>query len=1003
MSQASRTRNKPKTPAPNSQSNNPQAPTGKNGADTLPEDTRGESDAPEHVSPEPSSGEEGVNNTRVNNEERNARDKGFCFWQLPGKSGGGELGKQAQRPGIAQLPPILPSDKKKKTKRRKHRRHRDSSSSSSDSSDSDDKEIPFFLTPENLVEATPAHLRNNPAYLALAPTITRAKPGYYLSNDCCHQTELLRRFYKDNKRKAKRIREENPAPTISEPIWKKIIANDFVDLEELPGTYYYTEGKHQKNSQTITSFVDWDDRFDTYTRAVGIYYPHRLVELNGYRQYIRELARQFVFNSILPYDTAVRKHTAENRNAELTTPPPVITNVFQTNFRPLQRQDNQNRIGRTGRQQGTCWAYNSADSCLNSACQYLHRCQNCNRTGHPIATCRRLQASSREGREDRRPNQKNSGNQQQHAGHKINWGFPTANNILTDNTEPYLESVYISETMTPPPHPPLTLAEQKIHSELAPNIRKLASPVRLDRLLYLLRDHPNKPLVEWLRQVFTEGCRLGVGKERQPQHSKNLPSLDTDPEATAEFLKEQVERGFLIGPLSENPHPLSVISPAGFVPKPGSRVGRLINHLSFPRGASINDAIEPDDFRTHYEGLGTLLRWVRHLGKGSIWWSFDIRDAYKLIPVHPVDRLWQVLCIQGKYYVMPVLNFGGRSSPAIFDTFAHALNWILVHHGVPVSIHYLDDFNQGCPASGRDLATHWFHLTMSILDFLGIPVKQEKTQPPPARPLKALGVTIDTMMMSVSLPEEKCHSMVQQLMSMHNRDWIFIDEVRSLIGRLLWFAQVLPLGRLYTQALIGKLKGQPRRHCYLSSRIRADFDWWIVILSRWSGTRLLEDKFWQDAAMVGLVCDASSTGGGFKFENLWAAWTWTAPTDSQHINWKELATILILIKTLGPRLGRLKILIASDNLGNVEAVNKGYFKENHLNDLLKEIHLEQSIYNCRVRLRHITTKQNFVADLLSRGRIPQIRALFPTSKHLEPITTPAIAISPLYPIERTGI
>ena len=72
--------------------------------------------------------------------------------------------------------------------------------------------------------------------------------------------------------------------------------------------------------------------------------------------------------------------------------------------------------------------------------------------------------------------------------------------------------------------------------------------------------------------------------------------------------------------------------------------------------------------------------------------KIDVESAYRLIPVHPEDRWLQAVEWQGSYYVDPMLPFGLRSAPKIFNAVADALEWCLRDRGIRHIYHYLDDF-----------------------------------------------------------------------------------------------------------------------------------------------------------------------------------------------------------------------------------------------------------------------------------------------------------------------
>ena len=67
--------------------------------------------------------------------------------------------------------------------------------------------------------------------------------------------------------------------------------------------------------------------------------------------------------------------------------------------------------------------------------------------------------------------------------------------------------------------------------------------------------------------------------------------------------------------------------------------------------------------------------------------------AYRLIPIHPMDRSFLGKMWQGEVYVDCRLQFGFSPAPAVFSAIAKALEWNLQSRGVHNHIHYLDDFS----------------------------------------------------------------------------------------------------------------------------------------------------------------------------------------------------------------------------------------------------------------------------------------------------------------------
>ena len=133
-------------------------------------------------------------------------------------------------------------------------------------------------------------------------------------------------------------------------------------------------------------------------------------------------------------------------------------------------------------------------------------------------------------------------------------------------------------------------------------------------------------------------------------------------------------------------------------------------HLSAPAGKSVNDGIPPDEFSLHYSSVDDAVTILLHLGRGTLMAKFDLKAAFRMIPVHPAD--WNLVGMhwQGQSYVDTCLPFGLRSAPFLFNEYATAIEWIMTHnYQLCHLIHYLDDFFLAAPPhSGccqRDLDT----------------------------------------------------------------------------------------------------------------------------------------------------------------------------------------------------------------------------------------------------------------------------------------------------------
>ena len=119
---------------------------------------------------------------------------------------------------------------------------------------------------------------------------------------------------------------------------------------------------------------------------------------------------------------------------------------------------------------------------------------------------------------------------------------------------------------------------------------------------------------------------------------------------------------------------------------------RLITDLSYSLGYSVNDAIDSASCSLVYTTVENVVQRAMHLSRGALMAKVDIESAYRLIPVHLQDRPLLGISWKGLTFVDPMLPFGLRSAPKIFNAMADAIHWCIEQQGVEHADHYLDDF-----------------------------------------------------------------------------------------------------------------------------------------------------------------------------------------------------------------------------------------------------------------------------------------------------------------------
>ena len=106
--------------------------------------------------------------------------------------------------------------------------------------------------------------------------------------------------------------------------------------------------------------------------------------------------------------------------------------------------------------------------------------------------------------------------------------------------------------------------------------------------------------------------------------SQNLKSAKDNPTSVTEKLSKELTAGRIVGPFDVPPfHPFRV-SPLGIISKKSPGEFRLIHHLSYPAGSSVNDGIPKELATVRYATIDDAIRLIKSLGKGCFLAKTDI-------------------------------------------------------------------------------------------------------------------------------------------------------------------------------------------------------------------------------------------------------------------------------------------------------------------------------------------------------------------------------------------
>ena len=351
--------------------------------------------------------------------------------------------------------------------------------------------------------------------------------------------------------------------------------------------------------------------------------------------------------------------------------------------------------------------------------------------------------------------------------------------------------------------------------------------------------------------------------------------------------------------------------------------------------------------------------------------KIDIESAYRLIPVHPTDRPLQAMEWNGQIYIDPMLPFGLRSAPKLFNAVADALEWYLRQRGIQHVFHYLDDFIVVARPATPDCAEAVGTIDETCAR-LGIPIAEHKRDGPTTC-LTFLGIEIDTIAAQLRLPADKLGCLQTTLSNWGNRKACLRRELESKIGLLNHACKVVWAGRSFLRRMLDllhtlpmhPLKPHPVR---LNREFRSDLAWWGIFVEQWNGISFLTPP--AHLPILQLASDASGTWGcGALHGSGWFQVQWDQQAAALQIMEKELIPIVLACAVWGPQWHKHRVRCLCDNQAVVAALYSRTCRNSHCMHLLRALAFVEAQHAFHLQPEYIDTRANHLADDLSRDNL----------------------------------
>lgn len=300
--------------------------------------------------------------------------------------------------------------------------------------------------------------------------------------------------------------------------------------------------------------------------------------------------------------------------------------------------------------------------------------------------------------------------------------------------------------------------------------------------------------------------------------------------------------------------------------------------------------------------------------------KIDLKDAYFVVPIWVNHQKYLRFVWRGTLMEFACLPFGLASAPRIFTKLMKPVVSLLRRSGVRLII-YLDDIlfmNQSPLGLQRDMST-----ALHLLENLGFVVNLTKSHFTPTQSLEFLGFQVNTIAMTLVLPQHKVKSIQDLCLQLMDQRPVTVRTVAQLIGKLSASIQVVFPAPLHYRNL------QNLKNCALQSGGSYDSQitlnpacleelrWWVAHLAAWNGRAILTP-----ASDLVIETDASMQGWGAVCNGVRTGGLWSHSERLCHINCLELLAGAFAVKSFSRGKIYLHVHLKMDNTTAVAYINK---------------------------------------------------------------------------------
>ena len=393
-------------------------------------------------------------------------------------------------------------------------------------------------------------------------------------------------------------------------------------------------------------------------------------------------------------------------------------------------------------------------------------------------------------------------------------------------------------------------------------------------------------------------------------------------------------------------------------------------------------------------------------GKRVIYiWKKDLSSAFRVLPLNIICFKWLVLKAEDprdgkvKFFVDKCLPFGASISCLHYQRFSNALQHILEYKAGKVGknaiTNYLDDLL--FLAVLKYICDGLIRQFLQLCKDLNIPVAIEKTEWGSTMTI-FLGILLNGQSVTLSIPVEKQVKALKLLSEFDNKRRAMIHQIQVLAGFLNFLTKAFHAGRTFMRRMYAKCtqmqvtkdgtKLKSHHHVALDSEFKFDCNVWKVFLANFRNQALCRqmidwDKNTMLATQLNFSSDASRNGllgFGAVFNKHWTYEQWEPgfiANCNPSIEYLKLFGVVAALLTWGHELKDRRIILFCDNMSVVGMINSSTSSCKNCMFLLQLMILNNLVFNRKVFARHISSRDNYLSDALSRLQLKHFWSLAP--------------------------